>query len=148
MGLFQMSVSGAALILLTVIVRSVALETLPKMTFRFLWGVALFRLLLPVDLPFPAAVPLSPACEAAPDPLAHALGDGEDFELLFTVPPDDEGFAAEFRRAFPGTRCTRVGAVGDPLAGGLGLCGSGPGARELPQCGFDRTPRDFRALIS
>lgn len=64
MGLFQMSVSGAALILLTVIVRSVALETLPKMTFRFLWGVALFRLLLPVDLPFPAAVPLSVATVA------------------------------------------------------------------------------------
>lgn len=89
-----------------------------------------------VDLD-PDAVPLSPACEAGPDPLARALGDGEDFELLFTVPPDDGDFAAEFRRAFPGTRCTRVGAVGEPLADGLVLCGLGPDARELPQGGFD-----------
>ena len=93
----------------------------------------------------PAAVPLSETCGAMPDPLAHALGDGEDFELLFTVPPDDEGFADGFRRSFPGTRCTRVGAVGEPLAGGLVLCGSGPGARELPQGGFDHFAAAFAA---
>jgi len=85
----------------------------------------------------PAAVPLSETCAAMPDPIAHALGDGEDFELLFTVPPDDAGFADAFRLAFPGTRCTRIGTVGEPLAGGLVLCGPGPGARELPQGGFD-----------
>ena len=85
----------------------------------------------------PAAVPLSETCAAMPDPIAHALGDGEDFELLFTVPPDDAGFADAFRLAFPGTRCTRIGTVGETLAGGLVLCGPGPGARELPQGGFD-----------
>ena len=72
-----------------------------------------------------------------PDPLAHALGDGEDFELLFSVQPDDVDFADAFRRAFPGTRCTRIGAVGEPLAGGLVQCGPGPDFRELPQGGFD-----------
>lgn len=38
------------------------------------------------------AIPISTAALAANDgraPLEHALGDGEDFELLFTVSPDD-----------------------------------------------------------
>lgn len=39
-----------------------------------------------------ASIPISDAAvESADDrtPLEHALGDGEDFELLFTVPPED-----------------------------------------------------------
>jgi thiamine-monophosphate kinase len=39
-----------------------------------------------------SAIPVSPAAAAARDgksPLEHALGDGEDFELLFTVAPAD-----------------------------------------------------------
>jgi thiamine-monophosphate kinase len=38
------------------------------------------------------AIPISPTAAAAHSgisPLEHALGDGEDFELLFTVAPDD-----------------------------------------------------------
>lgn len=92
----------------------------------------------------PAAVPLSETCAAMPDPLAHALGDGEDFELLFTVPPDDAGFASAFRNAFPGTRCTRVGVVSGADAEGLVLCGAGPAARELPQGGFDHFVAEAR----
>lgn len=92
----------------------------------------------------PGAVPLSETCGAMPDPLAHALGDGEDFELLFTVPPGDAGFEAAFRRAFPGTRCTRVGAVDEPCAGGHVRCGPEPGAPELPQGGFDHFPASLR----
>lgn len=41
--------------------------------------------------------------------IAQALGDGEDFELLFTVPPDR---AAELDRLWPfATRLTRIGRV-------------------------------------
>ena len=39
-----------------------------------------------------AAIPISPAARSTNDgrtPLDHALGDGEDFELLFTVSPGD-----------------------------------------------------------
>src|SRR5262249_16890850 len=39
-----------------------------------------------------AAIPVSPAARAIDDgrtPLDHALADGEDFELLFTVSPAD-----------------------------------------------------------
>ena len=38
-----------------------------------------------------SAIPVSDAARAMPDglpPLRHALHDGEDFELLFTVPPE------------------------------------------------------------
>jgi len=34
------------------------------------------------------AVPVHPDARQRPDPLAAALGDGEDYELLFTLPPD------------------------------------------------------------
>ena len=85
-----------------------------------------------------AAVPFSETCAAMPDPLAHALGDGEDFELLFTVPPGDAAFADDFRRAFPDVPCTRVGAVLAARAGGLVTIGTDPAtARELPRGGFD-----------
>lgn len=41
--------------------------------------------------------------------LTHALSDGEDFELLFTVSPED---AAKLEQAWPGpTRLTRIGEI-------------------------------------
>jgi thiamine-monophosphate kinase len=46
------------------------------------------------------AIPIHPdahrlAAERQTDPLHHALGDGEDFELIFTVPPDQRTRLAE-----------------------------------------------------
>lgn len=56
MNLIQMSIGGGALILFTVLVRSVALDKLPKKTFLVLWGVSVLRLLLPVSIPSPFSV--------------------------------------------------------------------------------------------
>lgn len=47
----QMTVSGAALILLVVLLRMIAVNRLPKDTFLILWGIALIRLLVPLSVP-------------------------------------------------------------------------------------------------
>lgn len=51
MSLLQMSISGTAMILLTVVVRALLLQRFPKRTFLVLWGVILLRLLVPYSLP-------------------------------------------------------------------------------------------------
>lgn len=65
---------------------------------------------------FPAAVPVSAAARrlarrTKQTPLRHALCDGEDYELLFTVAARADAAALEkaWRRAFPRVRLTRLG---------------------------------------
>ena len=85
-----------------------------------------------------SAVPLSPTCARMPDPLTHALDDGEDFELLFSVPPDDFHFLTDFLQAFPNILCTPIGMVGEHLEGGRVTYGnSESGGKILPKKGFD-----------
>lgn len=61
-----------------------------------------------------ARVPVSPAAKRLLDrraPLEHALSDGEDFELLFTVSPRKAAaFEAAWRRRFR-LACTRIGEL-------------------------------------
>jgi len=61
-----------------------------------------------------AAIPVSAAARGAEDgvpPLDHALHDGEDFELLFTIPEAGEAaFTAAWTSAFA-LPCTRIGIV-------------------------------------
>lgn len=58
MSLLQMSLAGAAMILLIVLIRAVAVNALPKRTFLILWWLVLLRLLVPVSLPaFKAELP-------------------------------------------------------------------------------------------
>jgi thiamine-monophosphate kinase len=67
-----------------------------------------------VDL---AALPLSDAATAlakadGKPAIEHALADGEDYELLFAVSADRSDYLeTSFRRAFPGTPLTRLGAT-------------------------------------
>ena len=64
------------------------------------------------------AIPLSPAARRTPDPLTSALADGEDFELLFTIPPRKQpSFETAWRRAFPRLPATPIGRIlPDPRA--------------------------------
>ncbi|MBI2513051.1 MAG: thiamine-monophosphate kinase [Opitutae bacterium] len=63
-----------------------------------------------------AAIPISAAAKrmarrSGRAPLAHALSDGEDYELLFIVsgPSDAEEFARAWRRQFPRVQLTKLG---------------------------------------
>jgi len=51
MEFLQMSFYGAVLILVIVVLRAAALNYLPKKMFLVLWGLALFRLLVPISVP-------------------------------------------------------------------------------------------------
>lgn len=51
MSLIQMSLSAAVMITVIVIVRALALNKLPKITFCILWWIVLVRLLVPYSLP-------------------------------------------------------------------------------------------------
>ena len=62
-----------------------------------------------------ARIPIAPAARRETTrgrpPLDHALCDGEDFELLFTVPArKSDDFEATWRRTFR-LRCTRIGVM-------------------------------------
>lgn len=63
-----------------------------------------------------AAIPLSRAARKMPHPLRHALCDGEDFELLFTVPPNARArFESAWKKRFPRLPATRIGEIlGNP----------------------------------
>lgn len=59
-----------------------------------------------------AAIPVSGAARRTSDPLGHAWNDGEDFELLFAVPPDRvEGLLRAWPRRFPDLPLHRIGTV-------------------------------------
>jgi thiamine-monophosphate kinase len=59
-----------------------------------------------------AAIPLSRAARKTDHPLRHALCDGEDFELLFTVAPKNRTrFEAAWKRKFPKLPATRIGTI-------------------------------------
>lgn len=50
MSLLQMSISASVFILAVIFLRSLLIHRLPKITFMFLWGVALIQLLVPVSV--------------------------------------------------------------------------------------------------
>jgi len=51
--LIEMSISAALLILMIIVIRSLAIHSIPKVTFMVLWGVVLFRLFIPFSLSSP-----------------------------------------------------------------------------------------------
>jgi thiamine-monophosphate kinase len=80
-------------------------------------------------------IPVSPAVHQIQDgrtPLEHALGDGEDFELVFAVAPDDGRRLLE-RQPIPGLTLAWIGEVA--AAAGLVLNDKGA-CRVLPPAGY------------
>ena len=51
MSILQMSFSGAVLILIILVLRALTMNRLPKDTFLILWGIVLFRLIVPFSVP-------------------------------------------------------------------------------------------------
>lgn len=59
-----------------------------------------------------AAIPITRAARRTAHPLQHAMGDGEDFELLFTVPAAKQArFATAWAKQFPRLRATCIGEI-------------------------------------
>ncbi len=56
MTLLQMTISGAVLILAVLLIRALTVTRLPKQTFLILWGLVLFRLLVPFTISSPFSV--------------------------------------------------------------------------------------------
>lgn len=81
-------------------------------------------------LPLPAALPAL-AARLGLDPLRLALGGGEDYVLLFTLPPGE-------RPPAPG--CTRIGTV--TARRGLTAAGCGGRRSSLDESGWDHLDRD------
>ena len=50
MTLIQMSISATILIAIITLVRAISINKLPKKIFMFLWGIVLFRLLVPISI--------------------------------------------------------------------------------------------------
>ena len=73
--LFKMSVSGAVIIMVIVLTRTLAINRLPKKTFLFLWGIALCRLLVPFAFssPFSAYNLLGQGAEVSPSQFGNAI---------------------------------------------------------------------------
>jgi len=90
--------------------------------------------------------PVSPAAAQAADglsPVEHALHDGEDFELLFTLPAEEaDAFDARWHAMFS-LPCTRIGRI-TANKGNLILSGKG-GSTPVPGCShFDHFRRGDR----
>lgn len=91
MGILQMSLTGAVMILAVTAVRLAALHRLPKRTFVVLWAAVVLRLLLPWSLPSPfsiysLAARLAPAIHLSGN-TATTLGTGTP-EAVFGTGPD------------------------------------------------------------
>lgn len=73
MSLLSMSLSGGVLAALIALLRGALGKRLPRRTFLVLWGVALARLLLPLELPSPTSVyNVAPALKLRPAPALTA----------------------------------------------------------------------------
>ena len=72
MSFIEMSLAGAAMILVIALIRALAINRVPKRTFPVLWGAALMRLLIPFYLPSGLSV-YSVLARSAPPAAAYIM---------------------------------------------------------------------------
>ena len=95
MNLIEMSLSAALMIGAVALIRSVAIERLPKRTFLVLWAVVLMRLLLPFSIPAPTSIysllpKPSPVLHDRVEAVTVLPSEAEDFVLTESAPPISE----------------------------------------------------------
>lgn len=95
MNLIEMSLSAALMIGAVALIRSVAIERLPKRTFLVLWAVVLMRLLLPFSIPAPTSIysllpKPSPVLHDRVEAVTVLPSEAEDFVLTESAPPIPE----------------------------------------------------------
>ena len=87
-----------------------------------------------------ASIPISPAAQEERDPLAAALNEGEDFELLFTLPTEAwEQLRALWDRSVP---ITRIGSITETL--GMQIVMPGGQCVELRPAGYEHLRSERR----
>ena len=80
-----MSFSAALLVIVVISVRFFAIDRLPKTMFLALWGLALFRLLVPVSIPLPAGI--SSFINRLPIPSLFVNSSSSEPVALINIPP-------------------------------------------------------------
>ena len=80
MSLLEMSLSGAVLVLMIVVVRAIAIHRFPKKIFLALWIIAIARLLIPFSVPVPVPSPMGA--------YSSAEGNTADFAPAHTAVPE------------------------------------------------------------
>ncbi len=76
MSLLQMSMAGAVMILVIIVIRALAINRLPKKTFIALWGVALLRLFIPFSLPSVISIYSLAGWQKAAGVTGRGIGEG------------------------------------------------------------------------
>ena len=108
MSLIQMSVSGACIIAVTIVIRALAIHRLPKRTFLILWGIALARLVLPFSIPSPCGL--------------FAVSYIRWYRIFRKSTPVDNAFTREWLRIHPLRRPISIrqsGNISAPLTYGV-----------------------------
>ena len=101
--LLRMSFSGGILIIMIAAVRFLSANRLPKKYFMMLWGVALLRLLVPVELPFRFGITV-PVENAVADKMERMILSGDSLQKMTavqTAAPEGVDLSGILMRALP-----------------------------------------------
>ena len=103
--IIEMSMTAAVLVAAIVIIRFIALYSLPKKMFVILWGVVLLRLLIPYSITLPSEMPiLSSLSETR---ITSDFIPAEQIPVVFIMPGD----ALQESRVFPARQIWIMGMV-------------------------------------